>query len=101
MNKKPMDYIYDALYWCDHNREVLIVGLPLIIGGLGKLGRMVTTNRRTNEMKRHRELDIYDRSLGIYYSLRRKPSAAEYGEINRRKKAGEDYYTILSSMRLL
>ena len=100
-NKTITDYISDALIWCDNNKEILIVGLPLILGGITKWGRISSSHRRTSEIKRHRDLDIYDRSLGMYYTMRRKPTAKEYGEITARKRAGEGYYEILTDMGLL
>lgn len=90
-----------AKNWCVENKDTLMVVVPAACTTvLGMSAEYRKLSDRRNENKR-RDLDIYDHSLGIYYHLRRKPKPHEYGEITRRRKNGEDYYTILSSMRLL
>jgi hypothetical protein len=48
-----------------------------------------------------KDLHIYDRSIGMYYPLRRKMTPRECMEFERRKRAGEPTGHILESMRLL
>lgn len=48
-----------------------------------------------------KDLHIYDRSLGMYYPLRRKMTPRECMEFERRKRNGEPTGHILESMRLL
>lgn len=90
-----------AKQWCVENKEFLMFSIPLVVGTGVKLAKNHTKKTAIKEDKDHRDLDIYDRSLGIYYRMNRKPTAAEYGQISRRRKEGEDYFTILNSMGLL
>jgi len=87
--------------WCYDNKEWLIIVVPAVAVNGRKIIKSHNRAKEVKQVKDHRDLDIYDRSLGIYYRMNRKPTPAEYGEITRRKRNGEDYYTILSSMRLL
>lgn len=48
-----------------------------------------------------KDTHIYDRSLGMYYPLRRKMTPRECMEFERRKRNGEPTGHILESMRLL
>ena len=48
-----------------------------------------------------KDMHIYDRSLGMYYPLRRKMTPRECMEFERRKRNGEPTGHILESMRLL
>lgn len=89
-----------ATQWVEEHSEVVLLGsmaASVLVSGLHEANKA----QKAKAEEDHRDLDIYDHSLGIYYHLRRKPKPHEYGEITRRRKAGEDYYTILSSMRLL
>lgn len=47
------------------------------------------------------ETHIYDRSLGMYFTLKRKMTPREQIEFDRRKRKGEPTGYILESMRLL
>ena len=47
------------------------------------------------------ETHIYDRSLGMYFTLKRKMTVREQIEFDRRKRRGESTGHILESMRLL
>ena len=102
-NKKAwfMENCDFAKRWCIENKEFLMFAVPLVAGTGAKLIKSHTKKQVIKHETDHRELDIYDRSLGIYYRMKRKPTPWEYGEISRRRKDGEDYYTILSSMGLL
>lgn len=91
----------DTKVWLYDNKEWLVVVVPAALGATAKIVKSNSRNRAVKEDRDHRDLDVYDRSMGVYYRMRRKPSAAEYGEITRRRKSGEDYFTILSSMGLL
>ena len=54
---------------------------------------------KAEETKRERQ--IYDRSEGHYWTLKRKPTPEEWGEIRYRKQHGEGYYYILRDMNLM
>ena len=77
----------------------------VILGGaaIGKLYRKWKSIQPTQaELDREwHETHIYDRSLGMYFTLKRKMTPREQMEFDRRKRRGESTGDILQSMRLL
>lgn len=77
----------------------------VILGGaaIGKLIQKWKSIQPTQaELDREwKDLHIYDRSLGMYYPLRRKMTPRECMEFERRKRNNEPTGHILESMRLL
>ena len=90
-----------ALAWANTNREFLIVVSPVVIGGSVKLTQLMLRRHNLNLETQHRELYVYDRSLGHYWQLRRKLSNNEWVTIEMRRKGGESLASILSGMKLL
>lgn len=70
-------------------------------GGGMKLIRRHDNQKAIKAEETKRERQIYDRSEGHYWTLKRKPKAEEWGEINFRKRNGEGYYEILTDMGLV
>lgn len=70
-------------------------------GGLFGLIKRRDRNSAIREQQRLKDEYIYDRSLGTYWKLRRKRTAGENLEIERRRKNGESLGDILASMKLL
>lgn len=87
--------------WIDNNREFVIVVAPIVIGGSVKIVQIAMRRHNLNLETKHRELFVYDRSLGHYWQLRRKLSNNEWVTIESRRKAGESLAHILSSLKLL
>ena len=77
----------------------------VIIGGaaIGKLIQKWKSIQPTQaELDREwHETHVYDRSLGMYFTLKRKMKVSEQIEFDRRKRRGESTGHILESMRLL
>lgn len=90
-----------ALRWVDENREFVVVVAPIIIGGSIKIAQIAMRRHNLNLETQHRELFVYDRSLGHYWQLRRKLTNNEWVSIESRRKAGESLAQILSSLKLL
>lgn len=90
----------NALYWMERNPELAIVLIPLGAGviktGIGAIKSV--NNRKTEELK---DQYIYDRSLGTYIRLNRRPTTDEYLEIEARRRNGEPLTIVLRSMRLI
>lgn len=83
-----------------HPYETASIG----IAGLGAVVEIVRRIDRNAKRKREEDLKeryVYDRSLGSYWHLRRKPTQREQLEIERRKNSGEKYGAIFTSMKLL
>ena len=86
----------DLVDWAlEHPSEALTAAAA--IGGVLKVSsrtlRVFAENRR-------RDLDFYDPRTGRHVWAKRKPTARESVEIDRRYRAGESYEQILWEMRL-
>ena len=87
----------------EHYQEIIIWStIGTTVGGFAVKGihDVVKTNQINKQEKLQNEY-CYDRSLGHYWELKRKPSNQEWVEIDRRKRSGERLADILSDMRLL
>lgn len=76
----------------------------MVVAAAGGGMKLVSRHDRQKAMKAEetkRERQIYDRSEGHYWTLKRKPTPEEWGEIRYRKQHGEGYYYILRDMNLM
>ena len=90
---------YRTCDWCRDNREVLIMTIPIAVGGAFEL---LAKEKSTKDEKYLKERYIYDRSNGHYYETRRKVKNREWVEIDARHAiSGEPIGDILQDMRLL
>ena len=94
----------NGLLWIEEHKDVIIIATPLVIAGLGFGGKVIkTVGQHHNVMKQQELQDLYcyDRSLGHYWKLKRKPTNTEWVQIDRMKSEGRRLADILSEMRLL
>lgn len=87
--------------WCKENPEaaLAITGLVAAAGrAVIREGVKARDEKREND---HRERYIYDRSLGMYWELKRPMTTAERCEFQRLKDEGYRTGDILRSMKLL
>lgn len=84
-----------------NNREKVIAGVPIVIGGIATVVKVVGKRSNLNKQEKLKDLYCYDRSLGHYWKLRRELTNKEWLEIDSRKKAGERLSDILSDMKVL
>lgn len=91
----------DLTYWCKENKEIIVICGPVIAGSVIELVKIATRQHRVNEERELKDKYVYDRKMGNYYYLRRKPKSQEWLIINQRRENGEDLGSILASMRLL
>lgn len=97
MSRKAMD-------WGKENIETITLAAPVVLGVFGgatKFARSLIRRSTVNREQRWKDTHFYDRSLGYYVKVRRKPTNNELTTISRRKKQGEKLTDILDSMRLL
>ena len=87
--------------WFCRNKEAVITIVPIAIGGLTTVIKVVGKRSNLHKQEELQELYCYDRSLGHYWRLRRKLSNKEWLDIDRRKKNGERLADILSDMKVL
>ena len=79
--------------------SVVIVGADKLFKGIKKLKELQPTQAELD--REWREHHVYDRSLGMYFPLKRKMSPRECMNFEQRKKRGESTGDILRSMNLL
>ena len=79
--------------------SVILVGADKLFKGIKKLKELQPTQAELD--REWREHHVYDRSLGMYFPLKRKMTPRECMDFERRKKRGESTGDILRSMNLL
>lgn len=98
---KVRDVANKTKNWIVDHEELIVVALPIVIGGASKMVTTATkrSNLRKQEMIKNRY--CYDPSLGHYWHLKRNLSNTEWVQIDRRKANGERLADILSDMKVL
>lgn len=91
----------DAYNFYQNNKNELMIFVPAVAGVTTAVVKTVGKHNSQHREKNLKENYCYDRSLGHYWQLRRKPSNSEWVEIDRRKRNGERLADILDEMRLL
>lgn len=96
--KRTVEFVND-------NKEVITVcvsGAIFAYRIVGKASNTYVRNKRINEERRHRDLEIYDHSTGMYLQLKRPMKADEVVYFTKRCKEGlEPKAMILRDMNLL
>lgn len=93
---------YRTCDWCRANQEVLVLTVPIAVGGAFELAKTIVKSKSTSDEKALKERYIYDRSNGHYYECKRKIKNHEWAEIDARHSiSGEPIGNILQDMRLL
>ncbi len=88
-------------FYHKHYIEIWILAPIVVPGIIGATAKIISSATKTKELHELKDLMIYDRSHGHYYTLKREPSNKEWAEIDRRKDDGESIRIILEDMRLL
>lgn len=111
LHKKAWEVKHDASWklhrtseWIRNNRDVIIAAIPIAVAAVSGTTKIVSKAIARGNLKREQQLRdryIYDRSLGAYWELKRAPSQAEMLSISKRRKNGESFGEILSSMKLV
>lgn len=89
-----------AVEWGVENKELVIAMIPVAITVV-KTGQSWAVNHRVKTERSRIDHTYYDPSTGMHWELKRKATNADRAEILRRKKAGQDTYTILRQMNLI
>ena len=87
--------------WAKQNPESAATIVCTAIGALGIMIRRSCSAAKIAREQRLKDRYIYDRSLGRYWTLRRKLTAAEQVAIESMRKSGMGYGEILSRLKLL
>lgn len=101
---KAKDTARKTWTWIVDNKEMIVILLPVAIGGV-KLVTVVVKgiakNANLKQAEAVKNLYCYDTSLGKYWELKRKLSNQEWLLVEQRRAAGEKLGTILSSINVL
>lgn len=95
------DRVYDVKKFCQLHPQEAIEIATIAVGGAVKIGKSLASSHNIAEEERIKEEYWYDRSLGHYWALKRRPTKKECLEIDRRKQNGERLGDIFESMNLL
>lgn len=101
MFEKMKARLEKAKDWCADNKELLIVGIPVMVGAITGVAKMTGKYINACKQEQVKNLYCYDRSLGHYWKLRREVSNDEWLAIDKRKANGERLADILESMKVL
>lgn len=101
IKEKIKSKIQSGKDWFIQNKEIVITLVPIIIGGVTTVAKVVGKRVNLHKQEELKDLYCYDRSLGHYWRLKRELSNKEWLEIDRRKKGGERLADILSEMKVL
>ena len=99
--EKVSSKIQSGKEWFSRNRETVIAFTPIVIGCVTTATKVVGKRINLHKEESLKEEYCYDRSLGHYWSLRRKLTNKEWLEIDKRKKNGERLADILAEMKVL
>ena len=91
----------DVRNWYYNNKEAILVLVPIGVGAITTLTKVVGKNANLKKEQKLKDLYCYDRSLGHYWALRRELSNSEWVEIDKRKAKGERLADILSEFKVL
>lgn len=93
----------DTKQWCrDHQGEMIVFG-PIVGGVIVEVIKTVTKTHVVSQEKALKDRYIYDRNVGHYYELKRKPKSSEWITIDELRKNNDDKNLgeILRDMKLL
>lgn len=97
--------VSQSVAWFNENKEFAVtVAIPAaiaVIGGANKIAKSVDRKVDLKKEQMLKDRRVYNRSTGSYLALRRKMTAREQVEYERRKKNGEPIALILNEMGLL
>lgn len=100
LSGRIMNWVKAKWSWCKDHREIALFGLITLVGGL--LGIADAHEKSEKKRKDHEKVyrTIYDRSPGNYVVSKKDIRPDQQEEINRRRKNGEDIYSICRDMNI-
>ena len=87
--------------WSKEHPEQAATVACTAVGAIGVILKRIDRNARIRKEAALKDRYIYDRTLGSYWSLRRKPTQTEKLKIERMRREGLSYGEILTRMKLL
>ena len=94
--------VSQSVEWFNENKEFAVtVAIPAaiaVVGGANKIAKSVDRKVDLKKEQMLKDRRVYNRSTGSYLALRRKMTAREQVEYERRKKNGEPIALILNEM---
>lgn len=105
---KRKQQLQEVYLWCNENKELVCIIVPLgtgllaalIKGGYTIIKGAIKSHNLTKQQQ-IKDLYCYDNRLGHYWKLRRELTNNEWLEIDKRKKNGETLADILRDLKVL
>lgn len=76
--------------WCNENKEIIAVAVPVILLGIKKIDKHLDVSREA----KLKECSIYDHSMGMYLVSKKPLTTAQKLDIDALHKAGMSYREI-------
>lgn len=92
---------YEAGQWAKEHPSEAATIVCTAIGAIGIIIRRSGHNAKIRREQRLKDRYVYDRSLGRYWMLKRRPTQSEQLAIESMKKQGLGYGDILTRLKLL
>ena len=100
IKQKAEDVKQVATYMITEHPLETLLGVASLVKVTSEVGVKVSRERRLSKVENRKDLEIYDRSLGCYWNLRRPLTTREKMELNERKEY-ETLGDILSDMKVV
>ena len=104
LKQKVREKVHATCEWVSSNMELIVTFTPVVIyAGRSIVGITKSIHRGAMLRKEQdlKDLYCYDRSLGHYWSLKRKLTNREWVAIDQRKRNGEKLGDILAELKVL
>lgn len=99
VKEKTSETAFNAAVWVSRNKEVVTLGIPLLIAAT-RTGQSLIVSRRMKEEYKRADRSFYDNRTQVRWELRRKMTNAEKAKvIELRDRVGT--YEALKSLRLI
>ena len=87
--------------WAEEHPDQAATVVVMAVGATGAIIKGIAKGARLQKEAELKDQYVYDRSLGSYWHLRRKPTQNEQLQIEAMKKSGMKYGEIFTRLRLL
>ena len=101
LKAKVHNKLVDLQCWWEDNKEEVVVIAPVVVGFMTvgiKFGNRLIKAHQEKYMREHA---IWDPKNMHWWIMKKKPTAWQWSEIDRRKSAGEPVSDILRSLGML
>ena len=102
--RKMKEALNNAAEWIVYHKEAIAIAVPITIGCIKGGTKIIGGIARHIDLVKEKDLKerfIYDRSLGVYFELKKPLSSSQMKSILERRDNGEKLSSILRTENLL